>query len=735
MSLLPALAQRARRRVAAGAALITLAVAIAVAALAWRIWDVSAAAALFALMAAGSVLLARPRVRRHDSAWAVRQLDASRRDLEDSSGLLLSPAPALGPLQQLQRARMAQRLRDVPPPDLRPAWPWRIVILTWLVAALAVAWATLWPRQGEVSVPSTVAAPRAGAVAAPPELVSATLRVAPPAYTGIAASEGGQLDVAAPTGSRLRWSLRFAPQPAAAALETHDGRRIALSRDGDDWVVETRLQASMLYRIVVADEVARGRLHRVDAVPDLPPRARMRIPERGLTLADPPPSAWTLSFEAEDDHGLATDARLLVTRTEGTGENIRFHEHAIAVRGQGERRQLRFDARIDPARYGLQRGEDLIVRLEVRDNRAPDAQTGRSASAILRWPEREVLGADGLEGLAREVLPAYFRSQRQIIIDAEALLKDKPRLAADAFAARSDGIGVDQRLLRLRYGQFLGEESEGGARALPTSDLPTSDAAQARDHDHAPADAHDHDDHGHGAAAGRAPAEGFGDATGIIEAFGHIHDLPEAATLLDPKTRETLRKALREMWQSELHLRQAAPQDALPYAHRALEFIKEVQQADRIYLQRVGSQLPPIDEARRLGGKRDGIAPRSLPPAPSPADDPLQTAWRALDDGRDTAPATLDALQARADANAARIADPLALIAAVDALRIDPGCAACRDDLRAVLWAAMRRPAGGVLPRSTGDAAGARYLERLDVELPEVGRSDVGRAGGAEATR
>jgi hypothetical protein len=335
--------------------------------------------------------------------------------------------------------------------------------------------------------------------------------------------------------------------------------------------------------------------------------------------------------------------------------------------------------------------------------------------------DERAVGAEGLDGLARQILPAYFRSQRQIIIDAEALIVEKPRLSADVFLARSDTIGVDQRLLRLRYGQFLGEESEG-APSLPTSDLPTADLA-TDDSSEAQHDHDDHDDHGdHGHDHGHdghdhgpppAPTDGFGNSSGVVEAFGHIHDLPEAATLLDPRTREILRSALREMWQSELHLRQGAPQDALPYANRALELIKQVQQADRIYLPRVGSQLPPVDESRRLGGKRDGIAPRALPVAPSREEDPVLAAWRGLDANAAPDIAALDALQAWAATHPARVRDPLALVAAVDALRIDPACRSCLDELRAVLWAAMQRPPAGIAPRDAGGETGHRYLEAL----------------------
>ncbi|GAE58256.1 hypothetical protein XPN_0162, partial [Xanthomonas arboricola pv. pruni MAFF 301427] len=90
----------------------------------------------------------------------------------------------------------------------------------------------------------------------------------------------------------------------------------------------------------------------------------------------------------------------------------------------------------------------------------------------------------------------------------------------------------------------------------------------------------------------------------MLSEFGHTHDHAEAATLLDPQTRALLRAALDQMWQSEGELRQGHPERALPFANKALGFIKQVQQAERIYLARVGTQLPPIDPGRRLSGDR-----------------------------------------------------------------------------------------------------------------------------------
>ncbi|WP_337926395.1 hypothetical protein [Luteimonas saliphila] len=718
-------------RVALDTLLVLLPATVALCAVAWRIAGPTPALVLAALAIVVCAAAVPIRLRRFDRGWLIVRLDAARRDLDDSSGLVFADQASLGPLQRLQRTRVGQRLTGRAPPDLRPAWSKRAIAVAWSLSALCVLAAMLWPAPRLQSTGPSIPA-SAQAVAGEPRLLEAMLEARPPTYTGIAASRAESLDAKAPVASTLRWTLRYAPQPGAVELVFHDGRRLALQREGEDWTASLPLQESTLYRVVPrgVTGAAQSRLHRLDAVPDQPPRVRVLVPERSLTLMAAGQRDWRLQFEVDDDHGVAARARLLVTRTEGTGENISFQDHVRVLEGRGDRRSRRFEVRLVPSDFGLQRGEDLVARLEVLDNRAPQPQRSRSASVILRWPAEPVVGADGLDGLARQVLPAYFRSQRQIIIDAEALIAERPRLAAEEFERRSDSTGVDQRLLRLRYGQFLGEESEGG-RAPPTSDLPTSDlpagdpgGAHAHDdHDddqddsHAPAtpspDTHDHD---HAGEAGAPAAAGFGEMDDVLEAFGHTHDIPEAATLLDPQTRETLRAALREMWQSELHLRQAAPDQALPYAYRALELIKQVQQADRIYLQRVGTQLPPIDATRRLGGKREGIANRSLPTLPvARGDEALAEAWRSLDAGdAERLVASLDALQAWVDGNRDRVADPLAWIARIDEARQDPRCHDCRAALRALVWSGMPRPAGGIARRAGDDPVARRYLDALD---------------------
>jgi hypothetical protein len=689
-------ASAARRRRAAIVATMGLAPAVAAVATTWRFGGTVAAAAAAALLAATLAVLAWRAAQNIDARWLARRLDR-RADMQDSADLLFADPTRLTGLQALQRERLRERLATGAAPDLREPWPLRRLLPTASVALLLAAALLLVPARTVTTVESGPAPTTAREPAATElTLVSTRLDIAPPVYTGLPARSGTELDGKAPEGSRLSWRLRFSPQPPAVSLRLHDGRRIDLQREGEDWIGQHLLSRSTLYRIVPEGELPLrdARPHRLDAIADQPPQLRVLAPERNLTLRAEGQRDWNLSAEASDDHGLGA-ARLRITLAQGSGEQVTVSERVLALRGEGEAKQRRYTHRLDLAALGLAQGDDLIVRLEVDDNRAPKPQTRRSASYILRWPMPPATEATGMEGLVKRALPAYFRSQRQIILDAEALVAERPRLGADDFVERSDGIGVDQRILRMRYGQFLGEENVGG---------PESPGEE----EHSEGDGHDHE--------GEAPTD-FGGPVDVLEDYGHTHDDAEAATLLDPETRALLKQALDAMWSSEGELRQGQPERALPHAYRALGFIKQVQQASRIYLARVGLELPPIDETRRMTGKREGLGDRRDGlVAATVADNAALTLWRALAPEGEGADAALEAFAAWLREHEDSLSDPLDLVAALEAVRADPACADCRARLRERLWPLLPRPAAAVLPRAAPDRAGQAYLDALAPE-------------------
>ncbi len=709
--------QRARRRQWWITTLLAVPVALAVSAVAWRVAGFNAGSVVLLLTLLVSVGVATWRARRLDRRWLVRRLD-DQPVAQDSADLLFALPEALNRLQQRQRTHVAAALQ-ARMPELRPRWPGRWLLASVITSLAVMALALGWPR-GQNAAPlfPGAAAPPA-TPAQPPQLRSTRLEITAPAYTGQAARVQSALDGKVPQDSRLHWSLRFSAQPQTAALQFHDGQRIALQRDGDHWTAQWSATRPALYRVVTEPALRDTRLYRLDVVPDRPPVVRVIAPDRSLVLGTPGQRQWPLQFEASDDYGVVATAQLKVTLAQGSGENITFREQTFSLSGTGPATQRRFARTLDLAALGATEGNDVIAQLTVRDTHTPTAQSAQSSSVILRLPSAAEIQGTDLEGMVKKTLPAYFRSQRQIIIDAEALIKQRRQLPAEEFIKRADAIGVDQRILRLRYGQFLGEESEGGAKPPPTSDvLPTSDTPASthdaeHDHDgeHAQAQA-GHDDHDHG-----APTDGnaavFGSASDVLSEYGHTHDHAEAATLLDPKTRATLKAALDQMWSSEGELRQGQPERALPYAYKALGFIKEVQQAERIYLARVGPELPPIDEGRRMTGDRADLASRTLPlRALDAPDQAIVQVWQQLADPAG-AP-DLDALTQWLRRNEARLPDPLSLAAAIETLRITPDCADCHQALRAQLWRALLRPLPQVPRRNAPDAMGKRYLDALE---------------------
>jgi hypothetical protein len=735
----------ARRREAAIALLWSLPACVLAAVLAWRIGGIAWVLPAFVALAVVAAVVAR--VSRADDAAIARRLDAAHPGFEDSAALLREDSTALDPLARLQQARLRARLPALASLDLRAPWPRRAA---WAAAVmlLLAALAALWPARLAPRLPAPPPASRTAPPADIQGLRTASLRIDAPAYTRRVPRTVSGLDASVVAGSTLTWTLAPRHPAAQLALQFHDGATVPLAREGAQWRATLLAQRTRLYRVLAEGVPLAPRWHRLVVQADRAPRLRVLQPDRPLTTLARAQPAWPLSVEADDDFGLGA-ATLQLTLAQGSGENVRVSTRTLALAGSGDATRRRYRRSIDLGALGFAPGDDLVLRVLVSDNRAPSPQLARSPAYILRWPAPRGAEASGVEGIVTRTLPAYFRSQRQIIIDTEALLAARRTLDAPRFTTRSDGIGVDQRILRLRYGQFLGEESESGGQGAPpvaparkapaaTEALaaviaPSTEAPAAATQMPATESAEAHDTHdGHDASDGGQAA--------VVAAFGHTHDEPEAATLLDPDTRALLKSALDAMWLAEGELRTGHPERALPHEYRALRLVKQVQQASRIYLARVGLELPPIDPSRRMGGKREGIAPGGLPRAAAQADADAGAAaaaalWPTLDEAASRAPtavaiaqrdARAEALSAWLRARAQQGEDDdatLALFEAFSAWRADPACDACRAALRRQLWPWLPPAPIAPAPRARADTAAQRYLDALRGDaLPDAPR-------------
>ncbi len=630
-----------------------------------------------------------------DDGWLIRQLDQRLANLEDSSDLLFKTGSELSTLQNLQRERIEQRVSNLADIDLRTPWPTKIIVLSFLIALIFSAIAVYFPQsKTEIETAALAQSNGTPSAAVPIVLIDQQITIRAPAYTGLPSRNEKTLQVKFPEGSSLSWNLIFRPQANTVDLLFHDGSRLALKKIGESWQGSKVLLQSSLYRVQVNNApLSEDKLYRLDAIKDRAPQIRVIQPDRNLSLVELGQNAWPLSFEAEDDYGLGA-AHLRIQLAQGSGENIKFSEQTRSLAGQGSRARKRFAQTLDLSALGLSAGDDVIVQFSISDQRSPQINTTRSSSFILRWPPEDSVQASGVEGVVQKAIPAYFRSQRQIIIDTEKLLAERKKYTAENFAIQSDTIGVDQRILRLRYGQFLGEEAEDANK--------------------------EHDEHADEAPGKAATAN---DSQSILEQYGHTHDIPEAATLLEPKTKALLRSALNEMWQAELHLRSAQPKQALPFEYRALAFIKKVQQADRIYLARVGLELPPIDETRRLSGDRSGLGNRNdVLQAANNEDAALIRFWQSLNQlelgsaPKNEAAPDFSAFRNWMRTNPSRSPDSLGLLAALDALEKQPDCKACLIEMKTQLWPMLPKPPASPQRRNISKPDAQKYLDALQQE-------------------
>ncbi|RSZ55785.1 DUF4175 domain-containing protein [Massilia atriviolacea] len=571
----------------------------------------------------------RARVERDWSGWT----DAAVPALEDSSALLAGATSAIG---QLQRRRLLARLATALTDDVLAAIARERVRLDarWLALSVCAALALFAWRLADALPP----APHEVKALIAKQTSEITVRVTPPGYTGVARSEGAPRELQVPEHSVVEWCLR-APQPVDTPVELSDGQSLRIGRECARWTATE----SVFWRW-------RGARYKLRVIADQAPEVTMSAPREMIhTLARDAANA-AIALAVRDDYQVRR-ATLHLTLARGSGENIRFSDRELPLPESSDPRTRNWHKQWTLAELGMEPGDELYFFVRATDN-AERAHTTVSPTYTLRLPG-PVEESDESSAQPMLVKPENLRSQRQIIIDTEQLLADlkaAPGMNQATLRARSESIADDQAQLRRRYGQFLGEESTlfGGEE-------------------------HHDDDEKHD----------------VVAEFGHAHDQAENATLFDESTKKILRRALSAMWDAEKALRAIAPKTALPPEYKALDAIKQLQQADRIYLHKTAFVPPPLKEEIRMTGDVVGAKGyrREQATAAMPVPDEVRRLIEALDgDG------ALPALWSRGAHEwiRERIANDEQRLEAQRAVQdVADGCAACRPVLRAWLRGAI----------------------------------------------
>lgn len=438
-----------------------------------------------------------------------------------------------------------------------------------------------------------------------------------PSYTGIKPQSQEGFEIRAIIGSVINWKLEFSnSENIQVQLVNSEGERLDFTDDSNQFLLKEKISGSGIYAI---QAIQKGKLvfdsgfFPMEAILDQSPVIAPAEKEIYKYHLKDDPKLLDVAAKVSDDF-LVNQVYLVATLARGSGENFKFRENRIPIDKQNfKSSELR--SVLNLKALDFKQGDELYYYWAALDNKSPEPNFSRSDTYFLKYLDSTEVSEAQLAGMAIHVLPEYFRSQRQIIIDTEKLIGQKKGLKKQVYNSTSNEIGYDQKLLRLRYGQYLGEEFESGAGGGSVEGGHSGNILEGFEHKHDQVREHEGEgeiqsgaqiesEHAHEEEGQSENSNGLGS---ILDAFLHNHESEEMNTFFEGSTKGILKMALEQMWKSELHLRLFEPEKAIPFQYKALELLKSVQQKSRVYVKRTGFDPPPIreDEKRLTGELKD----------------------------------------------------------------------------------------------------------------------------------
>jgi hypothetical protein len=539
------------------------------------------------------------RIRNED---VIRFLDRNFPSLEESSGLLLQPVNQNNLLQQLQYQKISARLQGLSIPDplirkLRAA-------LAVVVVALGCGWLIqLIPETSfQFERNNGLIKKIVGSDKKPAGVETVNIKIVPPAYMQEPERKQPSFNLKVEEGATVVWQLKTTDTVSSVKLLFNDSSVIRLhsnNNNGTIWEAAKKISGPGFYQVQLAD--SRSEYYTIEAIPDLPPVISIQSPIPHSIIDFGKPKKVLVHTNVNDDYGIK-DVVITATIASGSGESVKFREQQIrfpvAVNGA---RSYELSTILNLTALGMSPGDELYFYLKATDSHNKET---RSDVMIVSIPDTtELMSMDGI-ATPMNIKPEFFRSQRQIIIETEQLIKDKSSISKEVFNSRSNDLGAEQKLLRLRYGKFLGEENETNIGL----------SAEHDDHDHKPGN----------------ESDDFGNAEKILDEVTHKHDIAEDATFFDAATKKQLRATLTEMWNAELQLRLYKPETALPFEYKALVLLKDLQQQSRVYVAKTSVKTTPLKPDKRLTGDISKITSPAVKYTGKESEDPADISRNIL---------------------------------------------------------------------------------------------------------
>lgn len=523
----------------------------------------------------------------HDVA---RSLNIGHPELEESSGLLLQETNQLNTLQLFQQQKVADTLSGIKVQILSRNTLIRLsaYLLTGILLFLGIPYL----KSGSVSGLSGTVEQSSQEIASRkrllPQLNSIQVQIIPPAYTGMSSRRQNQLGIKAENGAILRWEMQTSIPVKNFKFIFNDKEKINLQSEngeGKSWTLSRKMVKPGFYQIEMDGK--KSDLYQVELIADRPVVIQITQPKPHTTIDFGEAKKVNMKVSLDDDYGIQ-NAYISATLASGKGEGVSFTEKKLAFNsGFNAQKSMKLQKELDLNALGMKPGDELYFFVAATDNYG---QASRSDVYFVSIADTtELMSLAGMTS-GVNLVPEYFRSQRQIIMDTEKLLSEQSKITVQQFKTRSNDLGTDQKLLRMRYGKFLGEESE-------------TEIGGGHDHDE---EGHDHEEgHSHGKEPEKTAA--FGDVQAIMDSYAHKHDIAEDATFFEPEVKSRLKAVLTEMWSSELKLRTYQPQEALPFAYKALRLLKDLQQKSRAFVAKTTVKVSQLKEEKRFSGELDKI--------------------------------------------------------------------------------------------------------------------------------
>lgn len=535
--------------------------------------------------------------------------------LQESADLFLKEEASMSALQQLQQQRTLDQFDKLYPEIKLPhALVRSVVVCVLAVAVHLLLSAFSVSTSGETTSVEAMRNLGEREEKSTPFIKQLEVTITPPAYTGIRPSRASNPHLSFPEGSVITWRATFSAPVDKSVLVLGGKDSVVLKEQGKETAHMTLPVAeSGFYQLQwkAGEKTASSDFYKMEVIKDQAPRITIDNLNQFTRLSLTDNLSVKVKSTLADDYGLS-EAQVIATVSKGSGESVKFREEKLLFERPGkiEGKKIQGELTLNLKKLGLEPGDELYFYVEASDNRQPVKNKNRTETFFIALQDTATVASVEDEGLGVDLMPEYFRSQRQIIIDTEKLLRDRKKMTKQQFNATSNELGYDQKVLRLRYGQFMGEEFEDQIGKVETAE---ENGEEEKPEDLAKKFGHAHDkENEHNLVAEKKPGAPSHDhenekkdengQENILEAFAHNHDDGEVATFFIQSVRAKLRAALTVMWDAELHLRLYDPEKSLPYQYTALKLLKEISNDSRIYVHRTGFDPPPLKEEKRLSG-------------------------------------------------------------------------------------------------------------------------------------